>query len=95
MEYYGVPSGLDLDWVRSFLKPTWLRRSPDKWIAAVTVDRLNRLPGASYPSWYRVLYYERSLCAAIVLVGLCLYATLISPRPKRALPPTPVALASD
>ncbi|WP_406698239.1 hypothetical protein V5E97_05225 [Singulisphaera sp. Ch08] len=83
MDVYGVPDGLDLNWVRSFLKPmAIIRLSEEKWIAAVTLDRLNRLPGARRPTWPEILYYERSLIAAMVLVGLCLYATLSSPNRK-------------
>jgi hypothetical protein len=80
MEVYGVPDGLDLNWVRSFLKPmATIRQSEEKWIAAVSLDRLDRLPGARRPTWPEFLYHERSLIAAMVLVGLCLYATLSSP----------------
>ncbi len=82
MEIYGIPEDLDLNWVRSFLRPLWVRRSPEKWMAAVTLDRLNRLPGVTQPTWLEAMYYERSLLAAMVLVGLCLYATLSSPKPR-------------
>ena len=54
----------------------------EKWVAAATLDRLNRLPGATRPTWLKVLYAERTLLAAAVLVGLCIYATLASPRFK-------------
>ncbi len=80
MKVYGIPDGLDLNWVRSFLKPMALiRLSEEKWIAAVALDRLNHLPGVRQPTWLEWLYYERSLIAALVLVGLCVYATLSSP----------------
>jgi hypothetical protein len=80
METYGIPDGLDINWVRSFLKPMPLiRQSEEKWIAAVSLDRLNHLPDVRRPTWPEILYYERSLIAAMVLVGLCLYATLSSP----------------
>ncbi len=81
MEIYGVPDDLDLNWVRSFLKPTALRFN-DKWVAAATLDRLNHLPDVMPPTWLEFLYYERSLLAAAVLVGLCLYATISSPKRK-------------
>jgi hypothetical protein len=80
MEVYGVPEGLDLNWERSFLRPGFLQFSSQKWIAAAARDRLNRLPGATRPSWVDILYYERSFLAAVILVGLCLYATAISPK---------------
>ncbi|MFM9962450.1 MAG: hypothetical protein ACKV2Q_14655 [Planctomycetaceae bacterium] len=83
MEIYGVPDGLDLHWVRSFLKPTALRwLSDEKWIAAAIRERLNHLSDAKPPTWLEFLYYERSLLAAMVLVGLCLYATIRSPNRK-------------
>ena len=81
MEIYGIPKGLDLNWDRSFLRPSFLQMSPENWIAAVTLDRLNRLPGATYPSWFEILYFERSFLAAAILIGLCIYATVISPNP--------------
>jgi hypothetical protein len=79
MATYGIPNGLDLNWVRSYLRPDSRRSSPDKWIVAVTLDRLNHVPGVTHPSWLAILYHERTLIAAMVLVGLCLYATLSSP----------------
>ena len=82
METYGIPVNFDLNWVRSFLRPLSVRRSPENWMAAVTLDRLNGLPGVSQPTWLETIYYERSLLAAMVLVGLCIYATLSSPMPS-------------
>jgi hypothetical protein len=82
MEIYGVPDGLDLLWVRSFLRPSTFRFGDDKWMAAATLDRLNHLPGVRRPSWLEALFYERSLLAACVLVGLCVYATAMSPTAK-------------
>ena len=81
MEIYGIPKDFDMNWVRSFLRPSWIDFSPQKWIAAVTLDRLNRLPGITRPSWYQTIYYERSFLAALILISLCIYATVISPRP--------------
>jgi hypothetical protein len=82
MKIYGIPDGLDLNWVRSYLRPHCFRGlSNNKWIAAVTLDRLNRLPGVTQPTWLEIMYYERSLIAAMVLVALCFYATLSSPMP--------------
>jgi hypothetical protein len=82
MAIYGVPDGLDLNWVRSFLRPRWSGDPDRKWTNAVTLDRLNRLPDAPQPTWIEDLYYERTLIAAFVLVGLCLFATLSSPMLK-------------
>ncbi len=82
MEFYGIPAELDPNWVRSFLRPLFIRRSPQKFMAAVTLDRLNRLPDVTEPTWLETLYYERSLLAAVVLIGLCIYAALSSPMPR-------------
>ena len=79
MKIYGIPDDLDLNWVRSNLRPLYFRPSNRKWIAAVTLDRLNRLPGVAGPTWLEIIYYERSLIAAMVLVAFCIYATLSSP----------------
>jgi len=81
MEIYGAADDLDLNWVRSYVRPLSYRPSNRRWIAAVTLDRLNRLPGVTQPTWPEILYYERSLIAAMVLVALCIYATLSSPIP--------------
>jgi len=88
MEIYGVPENLDLDWVRSYFKPLAFRPGADKWIAAVSRERLEKMPGVLPVTRWDTVYYERSLLAAIVLVGLCLFATLTSPpaaRPGEAL----------
>lgn len=90
MEIYGIPHGLDLNWVRSFLRPSGFRLGDDQWVAAVTLDRLNHLPDAPQPTWIDLLYHERPLLAAMVLVGLCLYATVCSPRPRDATAPVAV-----
>ncbi len=37
---------------------------------------------ATRPTWLEILYYERTLLAAVVLVGLCIYATVSAPRAK-------------
>lgn len=87
MQIYGIPDGLDLNWVRSYLRPQMLRFGDDKDIAAVTLDRLNRLPGVTFPTWLDYVYYERSLIMAVLLVGLCLYATLSCPAGPGRFPP--------
>jgi len=79
MEIYGIPDDLDLNWVRSFVRPLVYRFADDKWIAAVTRERLNHLPGLTQPTWLEILYHERSLLMAVLLVALCIYATLSSP----------------
>jgi len=81
MRIYGVPDGLDLNWVRSFLRPRCsYALSEDKWMTAVTLDRLNHVPGVARPTWLAMAYCERSLIMAALLVALCIYATLSSAR---------------
>ncbi len=82
MQIYGVPDGIDLNWVRSFLRPRSLRFGDPQYIAAATLARLNHLSGVSQPTWLDYVYYERSLIMALLLVGLCIYATLSSPAPR-------------
>ncbi len=84
MAIYGVPDGLDLNSVRSFLRPMRSGHSDRKWVAAVTLDRLNHLPDSMPPNWIDYLCYERTMIAAAVLVGLCIFATLSSPIPRTA-----------
>jgi hypothetical protein len=84
MEIFGVPDDLDILWVRSFLRPG--KFSNEQWIAAATLNRLDEIPDVRRPSVLDYLYYERTLLAAIALVGLCLYATFTSPRRSVSLP---------
>lgn len=79
MQIYGVPAGIDLNWVRSYLKPLAMRFQNDKWIAAATRERLDQIPGMTRPSLIEILYYERTLLAAFVLVVICFYATFSLP----------------
>jgi hypothetical protein len=83
MEIYGIPSDLDINWVRSYLRPMHTRsfNRPEKWMAAATLNRLNNLPGAKPITWLEAIYYERMLLAAVVLVCLCIYATWSAPLP--------------
>jgi hypothetical protein len=92
METYGVPDGLDLNWVRSYARPQALGL-PGRWTSAVTRNRLNDLPGAQRPTWWQMLYYERNMLAALVLVGLCIFAAASSPSPRaiNSDEPTPPA----
>jgi hypothetical protein len=84
MEVFGIPDDLNIFWVRSFLRPGKIL--DQQWIAAATLARLNAIPTARSPSWFDYLYHERTILAAIALVGLCLYATFSSPAPRPPLP---------
>lgn len=89
MAIYGIPDGLDMNHVRSYLRPHAAidLAVPDiKFIKAVTLNRLNQLPNIHHPTWLECLCYERTLLAAAVLTGLCIFATVSSPTPKPAKP---------
>jgi hypothetical protein len=79
MQIYGVPAELDLNWVRSYTKPRLVGYGQPDWITAVTRARLAAIPGVQPPTLGQWLYYERNLVAAVILVGLCIYAVWISP----------------
>lgn len=80
MKVYGIPDDFDMNWVRSFLKPVSMTRSGDeRYVSAVARDNMQRLPGIHQPTWFEYVVAERSMLAAILLVGLCIYATLSSP----------------
>ena len=85
MEIYGIPDDLDIHSVRSNLQRP--KHYDHDFIAAVTLDRVNRLPGmqaAPRPTWLEYLYYTRTLIMAVLLVLLCIYATLSSPLSPRS-----------
>ena len=82
MEVYGIPDDLDINWVRSYVRQRG-NRIGDQWIIAVARARLNDLPGVRSPTWIEILVAERTLIAALVLVGLCAIATLASPPVRR------------
>jgi len=80
MRLYGIPDHFDMNWVRSFLKPQSMRRHGDRaYLAAVTRDNMQHLPGIHQPGWLEFAYYERNFIAAILLIALCIYATVSSP----------------
>ncbi len=88
MKIFGVPEGLDLNWVRSFLRHGGRKSGDRRYLAAVTKMELESLPEARSVTWLDWLRYERTLFAAILLVLLCLYATLRAPKaaPAAAAP---------
>ncbi len=80
MKLYGIPDNFDMNWVRSFLKPQSMSRfGYEAYLAAVTRDNMLHLPGIHQLGWLEYAYYERSFIAAILLVALCVYATVSSP----------------
>jgi hypothetical protein len=82
LRIYGIQVSLELNGVRCYLRPLMYRSLDDKYVAAVTLDRLNHLPEVSFPKWLDDVYYERRLIMAVLLVALCLYATMSSPAPS-------------
>ena len=56
-------------------------------VAASEIEAvINRIPGVTRPTWLEVIYHERALIAAGLLVALCFYATFSSPVPRPQLP---------
>lgn len=81
MQHYGVSEGVDVLALRSYLRPKMdfgLMRDTEM-MKASTLARLDQVPGISQPTAWDYFVRDQSLWFAIVLVGLCLYATLASP----------------
>ena len=87
MEYYGVPSGLNLMAIRSFLRPAMV----DVWqndraaIRTATRMRLESLPQVPPLTWWDYVRHEPSIAMAIVFAMLCFFATLGCPNRSQSL----------
>ena len=81
MQHYGGSEKVDVLALRSFLRPKfdfgWLTHI--EMMRAATLERLNQVPGISRPTIWDYLVRDRSLWFALILVGLCLYATIGAP----------------
>ena len=82
MQYYGTHDSVDVLALRAFLRPA----SSDRQLMmtastrASTRQRLDQIPGISQPSLWDYIRLNQSLWFAVLLVGLCVYATLGSPQ---------------
>jgi len=81
MQHYGVTEVVDVLALRSFLRPKadFFLQTHTEAMKATTRDRLNHVPGISMPTFSDYLRCDKALWFAMLLVGLCLYATLGSP----------------
>ncbi len=81
MVHYGVPSGLDLMAIRSFLRPAMI----DSWmidqgaIRSATSMRFESLPQVPRLTWWDYVRHDPSIAMAIVISLLCFFATLGCP----------------
>ena len=86
MEYYGVPSGLNLMAIRSFLRPAMVGVWQNDHAAmrgamrGATRMRLESLPQVPPLTWWDYVRQEPSIAMAIVFAMLCFFATLGCPK---------------
>ena len=82
MQHYGTHDSVDVLALRAFLRPA----SSDRQLVMTasvrgsTRLRLDQIPGISQPSLWDYIRLNQSLWFAVLLVGLCVYATLGSPQ---------------
>lgn len=81
MEFYGQADAVDVLALRSYLRPSFDFGlvTDTEMPRAATLARLNRVPGISQPTVWDHLVRDRTLWFALLMVGLCLYATLGAP----------------
>ena len=82
MQHYGTHEGVDILALRAFLRPASSDRQLMTWAVVRTSirQRLDHIPGIPGPSLWDYVRLNQSLWFAMMLVGLCIYATLGSPR---------------
>src|SRR5690606_18163870 len=84
MQLYGVPIGVRIDALRSYLCPTfndqWSRLHSIACVRAASLQRLESLPDIRPITWLDYFRYEQYLMMAILLTCVCVFATLGAPR---------------
>lgn len=94
MQAFGVPDGVDLLALRSYLRPTMTDRfgglKPQACIRVASLQRLESLPDVPPLTWTDYFRCEQNLIMSILLVLLCIFATLTAPNLRRNLPGTTV-----
>ncbi len=82
LEHYGVPSGLNLMAIRSFLRPAMVDvlQNDRAAMQAATRMRLESLPQVPPLTWWDYVRHEPSIAMAIVFAMLCFFATLGCPK---------------
>ncbi len=83
MEIYGVPDGVHLHAVRSYLRPSmndrWDGLRSEASVRAVGMKRLANLPGSPSATWRDYLNHEQGLIAAILLSIVCVLSVAGAP----------------
>ena len=82
MQHYGTHDSVDVLALRAFLRPAMSDRFMIERgsVRASIRQRLDQIPGIPQPTLWDYFRLNQSLWFAVLLVGLCVYATLGSPR---------------
>lgn len=80
MQIYGVPDGVRIDALRSYLRPTcndqWPRLHSLACVRAASLQRLESLPDIRPIACLDYLRYEQNLMMVILFTLVCIFATL-------------------
>jgi hypothetical protein len=93
MQIHGIPRGVDLVSLRSYLRPSFLQGLPylegnlrDRAMANyASKARLEAIPGISPMSWLDYARAEVHLISSIFFFALCAYAVSSAPLAKRVI----------
>jgi hypothetical protein len=84
MQIYGVPAGVRIDALRSYLRPTahdhWSRLRSQVGVRVASFQRLESLPDVRPITWLDYIRYEQSLMMAILFTLVCVFATWGAPK---------------
>ncbi|WP_149752896.1 hypothetical protein [Rubripirellula obstinata] len=80
MQTYGVPDGVRIDALRSYLRPTphdqWSRLHSHSCVRVASLQRLQSLPDVRPIHWLDYFRYEQNLMMAVLFTLVCVFATL-------------------
>lgn len=83
MELYGVPDGVDVDLLRSYLRPhapdRFFGRTYQEGVRFASLERLESLPDVKPVGWMKRGWYDRNILASMLFAGLVLVTVLGSP----------------
>ena len=86
MEIYGVPDGVNVDLLRSYLRPhapdRFFGRTYQEAVRFASLERLESLPDVKPVGWMKRCWYDRNILASLLFAGLVLVAVLGSPSLK-------------
>ncbi|PHR91474.1 MAG: hypothetical protein COA78_34025 [Blastopirellula sp.] len=84
MQIYGVPEGVQIDALRSYLRPKhldlWSRMHARACVRVASLQRLESLPEVQPITWMDYFRYEQNLMMAILFTLVCVFATLGAPK---------------